>query len=95
MVKVYLDFSPTVMTMSRQTTYQARVVLLRRIKIRVPEWVTVVVGPFGHSFGIVPAPAFQSLLLYVAAGALPHGLRKNRRLEVVGQADDQVTRFGP
>ncbi len=92
MVEMDLHLAPPVVTVLGQAVDQRLVKLLRRIEIRVAEReaVTVPVG-VGH-LRVLAAPPLQPALLLVQVGMAAGHAGHDRRLEVIGERDDQMLR---
>ena len=95
MVQVDFDLTPAGVAVFRQAVDEHLVVLLGRVEVGVPQRIPVGIAPRRHRLRVGAAPALQAALLLlrtrVGRGCLGH----DRRLEVVGQRDDEIDLANP
>src|SRR2546422_3297711 len=90
MMYVDLDFAPTGAAVLRQATHQSSIVLLSRIKIRMPKRKTVVVVPLTYNTRVVSALALYPLFLFTVVGTCGAVARNNRRLKMISDGENHM-----
>jgi hypothetical protein len=73
-----------------EATDKSPIILLGRIKVGMNERPTVAVAPGIDDFGILPAPSFQPLPLFLARRSCLSISGHNSGLEMIGQSQDQM-----